>query len=76
MHDIHIWSLNENTHCVSLHIIIEDDNLRNNINYNISINKDILINLTDDLKEKFGFKYVTIQIENRSQYLNICKNGN
>jgi len=76
MHDIHIWSLNENTHCVSLHIIIEDDNLRNNINYNISINKDILINLTDDLKEKFGFKYVTIQIENGSQYLNICKNGN
>ena len=76
MHDIHIWSLNENTHCVSLHIIIEDDNLRNNINYNISINKDILINLTDDLKEKFGVQYVTIQIENVSQYLNICKNGN
>ena len=76
MHDIHIWSLNENTHCVSFHVIIEDENLRNNINYNISINKDILINMTNDLREKFGFKYVTIQIESGAQYLNICKNRN
>ena len=76
LHDIHIWSLNDNTHCVSFHVIIDDENLRNNINYNISINKDILINMTNDLREKFGFKYVNIQIESSAQYLNICKSKN
>ena len=76
IHNIHIWSLNDNIHCISFHIIIDDDTLRNNINYNISIGKDILVSITNDLKEKFGFKFVTIQIENGTQYLNLCKEEN
>ena len=68
-----IWSLNEKNYCIYFHIIIDDENSSKKINNELSQNKDILNTLANDLKEKFSFKEVTIQIENALQYINICK---
>ena len=73
VHNMKIWSLNEKNYCIYFHIIIDDENSSKKINNELSQNKDILNTLANDLKEKFSFKEVTIQIENALQYINICK---
>ena len=73
VHNMKIWSLNEKNYCIYFHIIIDDESYSKKINNELSQNKDILNTLANDLKEKFRFKEVTIQIENAIQYINICK---
>ena len=73
VHNMKIWSLNEKNYCIYFHIIIDDEKSSKKINNELSQNKDILNTLANDLKEKFSFKEVTIQIENALQYINICK---
>jgi len=73
VHNMKIWSLNEKNYCIYFHIIIDDENSSKKLNNELSQNKDILNTLANDLKEKFRFKEVTIQIENAIQYINICK---
>ena len=73
VHNMKIWSLNDKNYCIYFHIIIDDESYSKKINNELSQNKDILNTLANDLKEKFRFKEVTIQIENAIQYINICK---